>query len=57
MQKPVGLALKLFLPLAVVVLLGVRFYGHSEIERELTRLRSQETLNVGLGAGTLSRNL
>lgn len=57
MQKPVGLALKLFLPLAVVVLLGVLFYGHSEIERELTRLRSQETLNVGLGAGTLSRNL
>lgn len=48
---------RLFLPVALLVVIGIGLYGNSELERELTRLRSQETLNVGLGAGALSGNL
>ena len=49
--------LRLFLPLAVFVLGGAFLYGQAEIEGELSRLKALETLNVGLGAGALSRNL
>ncbi len=48
---------KLFFPLAVLVLAGIGFYGHTEIEREFNNLRSHEVLNIGLGAGELSRNI
>lgn len=41
----------------MLLFVGAFFLGQAEIERELTRLKSQETLNVGLGAGALSRNL
>lgn len=48
------LFLRLFSPLLILVLAGVYLYGLAEIERELVRLKSQETLNVGLGAGALN---
>lgn len=51
------LFLGLFMPLAVLVIVGAFAYGRAEIERELTRLRVQETLNVGLGAGAVSGKL
>jgi PAS domain S-box-containing protein len=41
----------------IFLFVGAFFLGQAEIERELTRLKSQETLSVGLGAGALSRNL
>ena len=43
--------------MTMLVLTGVALYGQSEIERELTRLRSQETLNIGLGASALTGNV
>lgn len=46
--------LRVFLPLAVFVLLGVGLYGRSEIEKEMTRLQSREMLYVNLGAGALT---
>lgn len=49
-----SLFLKFFLPLAVLLVLGVMMFGQTQIQSELTRLKSQETLNVGLGAGTLT---
>lgn len=49
--------LRLFLPIAILMLAGVLLYGQSEIERELTKLRSQQTLSVSLGAGTLNGHL
>lgn len=49
--------LRLFLPTALLLFAGTWFYGQAELERELTRLHSREKLNVGLGAGALSRNL
>jgi signal transduction histidine kinase/CheY-like chemotaxis protein len=49
--------LRLFVPLAMLLLAGMLYLGQVEMERELNRLRSQELLNVGLGAGALSRNL
>ena len=49
--------LRLFLPLVVLVTGFAFLYGQAEIERELSRLKSQETLSIGLGNGALSRNL
>lgn len=49
--------LQLFLPVAMLVVVGAWFYGTADTERELTRLRAQESLNVGLGAGALSGTL
>ena len=46
--------LRVFLPLAVLVLLGVGLFGRSEIEKEMTRLQSREMLYVNLGAGALA---
>jgi len=51
------LFLRLFLPAALLVVIGIGFHGNSELNREMVRLRGQETLNVGLGAGALSGNL
>ncbi|HIJ91546.1 MAG: PAS domain S-box protein [Desulfobulbaceae bacterium] len=48
---------RLFFSLAVLVLAGIGFYGQTEIEREINKLRIQEVLNIGLGAGELSRNI
>ena len=48
---------RLFIPLALLLLAGVGFYGASEMERELTEWRARERLNVALGAGALSRKL
>ncbi len=45
--------LRVFLPLAVLVVLGVGLFGRSEIEKEMTRLQSREMLYVNLGAGAL----
>jgi signal transduction histidine kinase len=53
-KQKVSLFLKFFLPLAVLLIAGLLIFGQTEIESELTRLKSQETLNVGLGAGTLT---
>ena len=50
----ITLFLRLFCPLLILVLAGVYFYGLAEIERELVHLKSQERLNVGLGAGALN---
>lgn len=49
--------LRLFLPLALLVVVGMFFYGQANIERDMVRTRSQEALNVGLGAGQLSGTL
>jgi PAS domain S-box-containing protein len=56
-KQPLTIFLRLFLPVTVLLLVGTFYFGQAEYERELTRLKSQETLNVGLGAGALSRNL
>ena len=48
------LFLKFFLPLATLLIAGVVMFGRAEIDSEMTRLKSQENLNVGLGAGTLT---
>ncbi|HZZ84290.1 MAG TPA: ATP-binding protein [Anaeromyxobacteraceae bacterium] len=48
---------RLFAPLALLVVAGTVLYGRGETERELARLKSQEALYVGLGAGALARNL
>ncbi len=53
-KQSVSLFLKFFLPLAVLLLAGLVMFGNTEIESEITRLKSQENLNVGLGAGTLT---
>jgi signal transduction histidine kinase len=49
-----ALFLRIFLPLAALLLAGLLLYGRAELERELSRIKSQETLNVGLGAGALT---
>lgn len=41
----------------MLLLAGIGFYGPTEIEREFNNLRSQEVLNIGLGAGELARNI
>jgi len=48
---------RLFLPVTALVLGSIVIFGLSEIDRELTVLRSREKLNVGRGAGALSRSL
>lgn len=54
-DKPVvPLFLKFYLPLAGLLIAALLMFGQTEIRSELTRLKSQETLNVGLGAGTLA---
>lgn len=57
MPQIAPLFLRLYLPIAALVLAGILLYGRAEVERDMTRLRSQENLNVGLGAGAMSRNL
>jgi PAS domain S-box-containing protein len=52
-----SLFLKLFLPLAALLVAGLVVLGKTEIESEMTRLKSQETLNVGLGAGVLNGHI
>lgn len=49
--------LRLFFPPAILMLVGLLFYGRADVEREQIRLRSQESLHLGLGAGALSRAL
>lgn len=51
------LFLRLFVPLALLLLGGAGLYGNQEIERELTLLRDQEATNVLLGAGALSNRM
>lgn len=52
-----SLFLRLFSPLAVLVVTGALYLGQTEIDQEMARLRSQEALNVDLGARALSHNL
>jgi diguanylate cyclase (GGDEF)-like protein/PAS domain S-box-containing protein len=49
--------LRLFSPLAILIVGVALLYGQTEIERDLSRLKSQEALGIGLGTGALSRNL
>lgn len=49
--------LQLFVPVTLLVLAGFFFYGQAEIERDFIRLQAQESLAVGLGAGTLRGHL
>ena len=51
------LFLRLFLPLALLLIAGAGLYGNQAIERELTQLRDQESVNARLGAGALSSKL
>ena len=55
--QPRWVFLRLFLPMAALVVAGILVMGRSDIEREFERIRSLETLQVGLGAGALSRSL
>ncbi len=48
---------RLFIPVAMLLLAGIVLYGNSEVERELTRIKSQESLNVGLGTGALTHDM
>ena len=51
------LFLRSFLPLCALVFFGLYFYVRTEVERDLTRIRGEETLHVGLGAGTLTGHI
>jgi hypothetical protein len=48
------LFLRLFLPLALLLIGGAGLYSNHEIEHELTLLRDQEAANIKIGAGALS---
>ena len=52
--RVITLFLRTFVPLCALVLAAFYFYVQAEIDRELTRIESTETLSVGLGAGTLT---
>jgi signal transduction histidine kinase/CheY-like chemotaxis protein len=47
----------LFLPIALLVLVGAWFYGRAAVDREIGRLQTQESLNVGLGSAALKGRL
>jgi signal transduction histidine kinase len=49
--------LQLFLPVLVLVVGGVVFYGKSDIEQQLTLLQARENLNVGRGATVMAGKL
>lgn len=49
--------LGLFLPIALVLLALITWYGRVEIDLALDRIRNQELLHVGLGAGALGRSM
>ena len=49
--------LNLFIPLVLLILLGIGLYGHSEMEGELERVEAPEALNVSLGASVLNNSL
>lgn len=51
------LFLRLFVPLAVLLVAGSVLYGRVEITHELARTSSQEAANVRLGAGVLTSNI
>ena len=53
-NRTLPLFLRSFVPLSVLVLVGFYFYVESEIERNLTRIKSEESLYVGLGAGAMT---
>lgn len=57
MTGPWKYFLRLFVPAALVILVGSGLYGNADIEREYSRLRTSESLSVGLGAGVLRRSL
>ncbi len=46
--------LRIFLPLAALLLAGIVLIGQGEVDKEMTRLQSRETLYVELGAGALA---
>jgi len=43
--------LQLFSPIVLLLLIGILFYGNSEIENKMSLLQGREILNVNLGAG------
>jgi PAS domain S-box-containing protein len=49
--------LRIFVPVALLVLAGTWFFTESEQARRLEKIKSQETLNVRLGSGSLLRNI
>ncbi|MDI1244891.1 MAG: hypothetical protein PSV24_05775 [Rhodoferax sp.] len=49
--------LRLFLPIALLLVSVTYLYGQAEIERELTHLKTQETLSVGLSARTVGQTV
>ncbi len=51
------LFLRVFLPLALLLIAGAGFYGNQAIERELTQIRNQEAANIKLGTGALSSKI
>ena len=54
-NKPVvPIYLRLFVPLAILGLIGVYLYGRAEIRSEMTRQRSAEVLHIGLGSAALT---
>lgn len=48
---------RLYLPIALLVLVGAAFYSNQAIERELTQIRNQESAYIKLGAGALSNKI
>jgi diguanylate cyclase (GGDEF)-like protein/PAS domain S-box-containing protein len=56
-QPVLALFLKFFLPLTAMLLGGLVMFGQTEIQSEMTLMESQESLNVGLGAGTLTGHI
>jgi len=49
--------LQLFSPIVLLLLIGILFYGNSEIENKMSLLQGREILNVNLGAGALTNKL
>ncbi len=52
-----SLFLKRIIPALILLFTGSWFYGNAEVERELSRLQTQQVLHVRLGVGALSHNL
>jgi diguanylate cyclase (GGDEF)-like protein/PAS domain S-box-containing protein len=49
--------LRLFVPALALLVVGAILLGNAEVDREMTRLRSQEALQVRLGVGVMHRRL
>jgi len=52
-----ALFLMRFAPVALVIIIGTWFYGHSETGERLAKLKDKEVLSVGLGSSSLMHHM